>query len=173
GFTREMFYDQTPEDEEEEEEEEIPGLYRYLTLWSQGKINLNTADRPVVRALFDSRDDDLAERLLEWRDQEAEEQPEDADPDDEPAKNALESIDDLKKIDGFDQAALTRNRLTADTVAFSGSRFSIHLLAESTDGLRRQERYVIDRNPVGFRTLLAEERNDPLPREDEEEDEEE
>ena len=48
GFTREMFYDLKPE---EEDEEPIPGLYRYLTLWSAGPVNLNTAEYPVLASV--------------------------------------------------------------------------------------------------------------------------
>ena len=166
GFTRELFYDQSPEDEDDDE---VPGLCRHLTLWSAGRINLNTADAPVIRALFDPRDDDLAERLLEWREQEAEEQPEEIDPEADPAMNSFESLEDLKKIDGFDDAALTRNRLNADTLTVLSTVFSVHLVAESGDGLRRQERYVLERNARGFRTLMAEERNDPVPQGEEEE----
>ena len=99
----------------------------------------------------------------------AEDQPEEIDPEADPAMNSFESLEDLKKIDGFDDAALTRNRLNADTLTVLSTVFSVHLVAESGDGLRRQERYVLERNARGFRTLMAEERNDPVPQGEEEE----
>ncbi len=161
GFTRDLFYDlKTGEDEEEVEV--APGLYRYLTLWSEGPVNLNTAEKPVVYALFREKDRDLADRFLEWREQEAEEQEDrPADPEAEPKKNALKSLADLQKIDGFSAEVLQRNELDASTVTFSSQRFSIFLTGTSSDGLRREERHVLERRPKGFITLLAEERNDP------------
>lgn len=168
GFTREMFYDLEPP---EEDDEVIPGLYRYLTLWSDRKINVNTAELPVLRALFRETDDDLAHRLLEWRDMEAEEQPQDAGLDDDPVMNHAESTGDLAQIDGFDQEAIQRNNLAATTI-FAGNHFSITLIGEGTAGFRRQERYIVERNAEGSVVILAEERNDPQPeldRDDEEE----
>ena len=157
GFTREMFYDMKPE---EKGDEPIPGLYRYLTLWSDGRVNMNTAESPVVRALFREQDDDLAQNFVAWREEEAEEQPENADPDDEPVKNSLKSVQDLAQIDGFDAEAIQRNNLAA-TVIFNGNHFSVNMVGESPDGFRRQERWILLRNPAGCTTLLAEERNDP------------
>ncbi|MEN8151678.1 MAG: hypothetical protein ABFS86_17815 [Planctomycetota bacterium] len=169
GFDREMFYDQKPE---EDGDPEIPGLYRYLTLWSEGPVNLNTADAILVKALFREEDERVAEDFLAWRDEEAEEQDEDLGLDEDPATNTLKSIGDLKNVDGIDQAVVNRNRLgTTGTV--SSSRFSIHLEGEDENGLRRQERWVLLRNPKGFRTLLMESRNDPVVETDEDEEEEE
>lgn len=165
GFTREMFYDQKPE---REGGEVLPGLYRYLTLWSDGRINPNTADPIVVRALFSERDDDLADALLEWREQDAEEQPENADVDEEPVKNVLKSVADLAQIDGFDTEAIQRNNLGA-TLAFSGNRFSVDIVGEATDGFRHQERWILERNAEGVTTVLTEERTDPVPETEEEE----
>jgi len=165
GLAREMFFDQKPE---EDGDPEIPGLYRYLTLWSEGPVNLNTADAVVVKALFREEDERLADDFLAWRDEEAEEQDPNLGLDDEPAKNSLKSIGDLNNIDGFDNTVLQRNRL-GSTAAVSSSFFSIHLEGEDENGLRRQERWVLLRNAVGFRTLLMESRNDPVVATDEEE----
>jgi len=157
GFNRDMFYDLQPEDEDGEE---IPGLYRYLTLWSQGPVNLNTADAVVIKALF--RDDDrrIAEDFLAWREEEADEQDENLGLDDEPKKNVLKALADLQNVEGIDQSVVARNRLAA-TATVSGNRFSVHLEGEDSNGLRRQERWILERNPVGFKTLLFEMRNDP------------
>ena len=53
-----------------------------------------------------------------------------------------------------------------------GNTFSVHLEGSSSDGLRRQERWVLRRNPGGFTTLLYEERNDPVHEDEDEEDDE-
>ena len=158
GITREMFYDVKPEDDDGEE---IPGLYRYLTLWSAGPINMNTADEVVIKALFSDDDDRVAEDFIAWREEEAEEQDESLSLDDEPAKNHLSSLADLQKIDGIDSTVITRNRL-AQTATVNSNIFSIHLQGEDENGLRRQERWVLERNPVGFKTRLFEMRNDPV-----------
>ncbi len=173
GFTRDILYDLTLEEEEAEEGQDTtaPGLIRYLTLWSDGPVNLNTAEKPMVRAMFESSDVELADRLIEWRNAEEEEEagttPQ-APPRDEdiPKKNALASLQDFQKIDGFDAAALQRNKLNDSTVGFRSRRFSIRFTGESQDGLVRQERWVLERNTEGFLTLLYEERTDPVRKED-------
>ena len=159
GFNRELLFDLAPD---EEGEEPPPGLLRYLTLWSAGPVNLNTAEMPMVHALFQESDRDLADRLLDWRMEVAEEQDPDLPSDAEEKKNAITSAADLSKIDGFDAEVLQRNKLTGVTVTGSSQVFSVHVFGESSDGMRRQERWVLHRNPAGFKTLLAEERNDPV-----------
>jgi type II secretory pathway component PulK len=158
GFTREMFFDQQPE---EEDKPAVPGLYHYLTLWSVGPVNLNTAEETMVYAMFEDQDRDLADRLIEWRQTAAEEQDENAPTDADPKNNALTGVQDLLQIDGFDAETVQRNLLTPITVTGSGDTFSIHLRAKATEGLSRQERWVVRRNAKGFTTILAEERNDP------------
>ena len=168
GFTREMFYDQPGEDEDDEP---IPGLYRYLTLWSEGPINVNTAALPMLYALFEPQDSDLADRIVEWRESQAEEQDENAPLDADPKNNAVHGPADLLDIDGFDTQAMQRNKLTTAIVTGSSDTFSILITAKAENGLKRQERWVIRRNPVGFTTLLAEQRTDPVfdgPEDDEE-----
>jgi type II secretory pathway component PulK len=159
GFTRDMFYDLPPD---HEGEEVIPGLYHYLTLWSDGRVNLNTADPAMVRAMFTDQDQDLAENFLAWREEDAEKQPENADPDADPKKNALKAAQDLANVDGFDAEAIQRNNLATTTV-FAGNVFSIDMIGEASGGLRRQQRWIIQRNSEGCKTLLTEERNDPVP----------
>jgi type II secretory pathway component PulK len=169
GFNREMFYDQPGE---EEGDPPIPGLYRYLTLWSEGPINVNTAEAPMLYALFESGDSDLADRIIEWRTSQAEEQDENAPVDAEPKNNAVTGMQDLLNIEGFDVEAVQRNKLSPAIVTGQSDTFSIHITAKASEGLTRQERWIIRRNPAGFTTLLAEQRTDPV-FEGSEEDEEE
>jgi type II secretory pathway component PulK len=165
GFTREILYDLAPE---EEGEEPVPGLLRYLTVWSAGPVNLNTAEPAVIYALFEAQDEVAAENLLAWREEEAEEQPENLHPDAEPKRNAIRTPQDLLTIDGFTAEVLQRSRITPETVTAASLRFSVHLIGESAEGIRRQERWVLERNAEGFTTLLYEERNDPTFGEEEE-----
>ncbi len=109
---------------------------------------------------------------MEWRQSEAEEQDENAPVDAEPKNNSLKGVQDLLNIEGFDVEALQRNKLTPAVVTGRGEVFSIHITARATEGLTRQERWIIRRNPLGFTTLLAEQRTDPT-FEGSEEDEEE
>ena len=88
GFTREILYDLAPP---EDETEPIPGLLRYLTVWSAGPVNLNTAEPAMVRALFSEEDEASADSFIEWRQEEAEEQPENLHPDADPKLNAIRS----------------------------------------------------------------------------------
>jgi hypothetical protein len=168
GVTPEIFFDQRPD--EGVEMTEIPGLCRYLTLWSAGQVNLNTADRAVVHALFTDADRDLADRLFEWREEESEDEADQPTSlDDDPMKNSLKSLGDLSKIEGFEAAVIQRNKLDGTTATVSGNSFSIHFISENEDGLRRQERWVLERNPAGVTTHLMEERNDPVYKDEEEE----
>ncbi len=159
GFTREMFYDQPGEDADDDA---IPGLYRYLTLWSEGPINVNTAELPLLYAIFASQDSDLADRIVEWRQAEAEKQNDKAPIDAEPKNNAVSTVQDLLEIEGFDVQAMQRNNLTQAIITGSSNTFSIHITAKASNCLTRQERWIIRRNPRGFTTLLAEQRTDPI-----------
>jgi general secretion pathway protein K len=57
GMTRELFYGT----------EESPGISRYLSTYGEGKININTADPLVLRALSDRITEELAEEMVVYR----------------------------------------------------------------------------------------------------------
>jgi general secretion pathway protein K len=64
-------------------------LLDYLTIYSDGKINVNTAPKEVLESLSESMDSTLAEAIVEYR------------------KEAnFESIDDLRKVPGMDDEVL-------------------------------------------------------------------
>jgi hypothetical protein len=132
---------------------------------------MNTAEMPVIHALFESSDRDLADRFINWRLEVAEEQDPNLPTDADEKKNAIANAGELTEIDGFDPEVLQRNTLTGATVTGQSQVFSVHVFGESSDGMRRQERWVIRRNPAGFTTILAEERNDPVHDGTEDEDE--
>jgi general secretion pathway protein K len=57
GMTRELFYGQR----------DSPGLARCLTVFGDGRININTAPKYVLRALAEEMTDDEVERLDKYR----------------------------------------------------------------------------------------------------------
>jgi general secretion pathway protein K len=57
GMTRELFYGTA----------ESPGLVRCLTVFGEGRININTAPPPVLLALAEEMRTDDVERLIEYR----------------------------------------------------------------------------------------------------------
>jgi general secretion pathway protein K len=57
GMTRELFYGT----------EESPGISHYVSIYGEGKININTANPLVLRALSDRIDEELAEEMVAFR----------------------------------------------------------------------------------------------------------
>jgi hypothetical protein len=184
--------------ETSEPPEVIPGLLRFVTVWSgdswaeekEGKaeaavadswrkVNLNTAERPVLETLFaESTDYLFAERIVEHRgtQQEGEGPAEGETPDlDEPLAEHqyFKNLEDLKKVDGIsDFLARDKAKWLEGYGAFRSGVFSIDILAEH-EGAYKQVRYVVRRHAEGFQTLLREERADPRFEAEEPEDEEE
>ncbi len=66
GITEDLLFDfLDPEDDTIV----IPGLLNFVTIWSSGLVNINTAPEEVLRALFDKDRRDEAESILEYRDE--------------------------------------------------------------------------------------------------------
>jgi general secretion pathway protein K len=77
------------------------GLFPYITLHSDGKININTASERVLKSLDDEIDDNLAMNILEYR-----------------KDKPFESTSDLKELPGV-TATLYARILSRITVASS------------------------------------------------------
>jgi hypothetical protein len=60
-------------DEVDEKGEVVPGLLRFLTIWTDMKVNINTAPLPVLRGLFRPEDRTSAETLYNHRTAQTEE----------------------------------------------------------------------------------------------------
>lgn len=168
----------------------IAGLGRYLTVHAEPvanaplRINVNTAPRPVLRALFDVRDADLADAIIEHRHEGA--------GDTEDAGSSTAAGDDevgyfqnkaqLSRVEGMADSLDAYPRLDyfADT---RSDVFSLRVIAtmvtgsleggadfddaEEDDGPRDitatfQYREVVQRLDQGFVTLFVERRQDPL-----------
>lgn len=166
-------------------EDVAPGLSRFLTVYGSGKVNLNTADKIVLRAYFPS-DEGIADRIIERREGKAED--EDApgsggtggsggsrdDPDEDPDEgNPFTEVNQVNQIDGVDAVLLQKDKvdLGADFDVRSNV-FSFRINAE-TQSTRREELYVLERVKSGatgaqqavfegFRHLLHQERTDAL-----------
>ncbi len=60
GVTEMLLYDfRHPDDDTEI----VPGLYNFITVWSSGRVNINTAEEVVLRALFDEAHRDKAHEI--------------------------------------------------------------------------------------------------------------
>lgn len=57
GITRELFYGTT----------ESPGISSFISIYGNGKININTASSMVIRSLSDEIDEDRAEEIIAYR----------------------------------------------------------------------------------------------------------
>jgi hypothetical protein len=173
---RQHLYDQFREQSEEElveaeSVEPIPGLWRFVTLTSDGPININTAPVEVLRCLFkDQLDWDLADAIIEYRTAQASSYDDDVDP--EAEFTPFKSVQDLTKVDGIDAEVLSKNGIDGASVTVASNTFSISIFA-TRENLTRQFRTVVRRHSKGFITLLHEERKDPRYEPEDEEDAEE
>jgi type II secretory pathway component PulK len=155
------------------------GLLRYVTLWSGSAwvgqaapeswlpININTASKPVLETLFYKSPGDFmfAQRIIDYRNSEKDDAAtasKGKSGTEDPLKTHqyFEKVEDLKKVDGIDDAVIQRNGLTAAAVTVQSSTFSLDFLAKM-DRAYKQVRYVVRRNNQGIQTLLREERADP------------
>ena len=163
------------------------GLLRYVTLWSGTAwvgqpapdswlpININLAEKPVLETLFYKNQADMifAERIIEFRASAKEgskEEPAGTTEVDDPlpVHQYFEKVEDIKKVDGLDDAVIQRNTLTAAAITVASDTFSLDFLAKR-DKSYKQVRYVLRRHNQGVTTLLREVRADPrLEGEDEE-----
>jgi len=60
GITKEIFYGT----------KDKPGISDFLTAYGAGKVNINTADPMVLNALSDQLDQDMVEKMIEYREDE-------------------------------------------------------------------------------------------------------
>ncbi len=166
----------------------VPGLWNYLTVHAESqanaplRINVNTCSKIVLRALFDERDADLADDIIEHRREGAD------DENDSAAESGGNGEDEtgyfrnkglLSRVESMPEALDEYPRLNffADT---RSDVFSIRIVATmvtgSVDGefdddddesgprdivASYQYREVVQRTDQGFVTLFVERRHDP------------
>ncbi len=158
-----LLHDQAKDDET------APGLHRFVTIYGDGKLNLNTADEVVVKAYF-PRNPELAERILERRDNPPEDEGSMSSEDDLSGGNPYTSVEQVNEVEGVTAPVLVENGvdLNADFTVKS-DYFSLRIVGEA-ESSRRDELFVIQRVPgaspeepvEGFRLLLRQERIDRL-----------
>ena len=152
-----------------EGEEVAPGLHRFLTVYGNGKVNINTAPKALLRAFFD-KDPELADRIIERRDGVGDEDAEPTEGTDEPSGNPFTDPNQILEVEGVDQPRLVANKVVpADDFDVRSNFFSVRIAAQKEQS-RREELFVVERVPGndpngpidGFRHLLCQERTDAL-----------
>jgi type II secretory pathway component PulK len=153
-----------------EDDEVVPGLHRFITIYGDGKLNLNTTSLEVLEAVF-GENPELGERIIQRR----EDPPEGEDDvvvDDEADApgNPYTDVNQVNEVEGVTQKVLEENGVDLGTdFDVRSSFFSMRIVGE-TQSTRRDELYVVERvagaspeEPIqGFRFLLRQERTDPL-----------
>ena len=172
-----------------DEPESYPGLIKYVTIWSVGvgldkadptkwpadgwdrarKINLNTAEKPVLETLFWRNPSEMTavDRIIEHRGTAKEGSSSGTGgSDDAPEQQQyFENVNDLSKVEGLEKKVIDDNKLNEYLVVQSRV-FSINLHA-AMETASKQVRYVVFRHDKGFQTILREERADPQFKKDE------
>ena len=92
---------------------ERKGLEGYVTVWSDGKINVNMAPSNVLE-LLDNIDRTIAEDIIETR-----------------AETPFESIEDLAKVGSFPQQALPK---LMNLISFTSTFFRVNIDAATMEG---------------------------------------
>ena len=155
-----------------EGEATAPGLHRYITIYGNGKLNLNTADKVVLQAFFPN-DEDVADAIIERRDGSGEEDDEvsfSEEEDDGLGGNPFTDPNQVNEVEGVTQPVLLANKvIPADDFVVRTNFFGIRISAQR-DASRREELFIVERVPgqdpngeiEGFRHRLCQERTDPL-----------
>jgi type II secretory pathway component PulK len=123
-------------DEVDEQGNIVPGLLRYLTIWSDMKINVNTAQLPVLRGLFRPEDRIRADDILNHRNAQTEEKEKKKkgiegrleektkgkeEEEDKSGGAIFEKVQDVQKIEGFSPRVFNeaQNFMTVNSRTFS------------------------------------------------------
>jgi general secretion pathway protein K len=80
-------------------------LLDYVTIYSDGRININTAPKEVIQSLAENMDSALATAIVDYR-----------------KEAKFESLEDLKKVPGMDDEILAE---MSEWITFKSSSFSI------------------------------------------------
>ncbi|MBN2492413.1 MAG: general secretion pathway protein GspK [Planctomycetes bacterium] len=143
--------------------EKLAGLERFVTIWSDGKTNVNTADRVVLQCFFPQHERDKAERILEAREavSDPERNPELLKPPTLGQQKqerfiGIQSLDDLVKADAISNK--DKERLSA-FLGTASQVFSVFVTARKQRIVQRH-RLVIRRDKTALVTLLSEGRTD-------------
>lgn len=156
--------------------ETLPSLGEFVTVYGDGKINLNTAHIQVLRAMFkeEAGQRDAANSLLHGRggflntdeDQErrqeeqdertrAEEEGRELD-EDEDTESVYKNLNDVRQVEGIDDAMLRRNDVDIGRDFTVRSNFFFVIVTAQRENFMRQRRMVFERHNRGCVTWLTE-----------------
>jgi hypothetical protein len=158
----------------------LPSLAEFVTVYGDGKVNVNTTPIQVLRAMFKEeagqRDaansifhgrggylntDEDQERRLE--DQEERERAEEEGRElEEDTESVYRSLDDVRKVEGVDDAMLRRNDVDIGRDFTVRSTFFTVIVTAQRDNFMRQHRVVLERHNRGCVTWLSEVRSADL-----------
>ncbi len=167
GIEPSLMWDQIDEDGEKI----IPGLWRYLTIWSDLQININTADVAALTGLFEQQEAFLAEEIVAYREEAGEEKERTEgrysetgsfsgeDKTEDPTGGApFTQISEIKeKVQGIIPATYDK---ISPFITVQSTVFSIIVTAEIGQH-RTSKMWVVNRSPNGFRILLERPVNRP------------
>ncbi len=152
----------------------LPSLEEFVTIYGDGKINVNTAHIQVLRAMFkeDAGQRDGANNLLHGRggflntdedqerrteEQEERERAEEEGREvDEDTESAYKSLNDVSRVEGLDDAMLRRNDVQIARDFTVRSNFFSVIVTARRDNFMRQHRLVLERHNRGCLTWLTE-----------------
>ena len=166
GWEKKFLFDLREEEteieaQEAEEPEPLPGLFRFLTIYGDGKINVNTAPKEVLMVLFRTESDPsrVADEIIAYRQAPEESETPSTMGEDAPLFADLKAVSDLTKVPGIEASTLTKNGVDGETATVRSDFFSVHVYA-TRDEYTLQTRTVLHRHPLGFITKLSETRRD-------------
>lgn len=124
------------------EDEEKPGIVDLVTLYSRGKVNVNTAGKEVL-ATLPKVSDDLAQKIVDARGG------------GESGGSPFKKIDDLKKVQGVGGTDEKKTdevwHAIKDRIVVRSDRFRVQVRVRSKDGIERLVEVVLARtNQKGY-----------------------
>jgi type II secretory pathway component PulK len=152
----------------------LPSLGEFVTVYGDGKINLNTARIQVLRAMFkeEAGQRDAANNLLHGRggflntDEDQEQRAEEAEEREraeeegreveEDTESVYKSLNDARKVEGVDDAMLRRNDVDIGRDFTVRSSFFTVIVTAQRQNFMRQRRMVFERHNRGCVTWLTE-----------------
>jgi type II secretory pathway component PulK len=158
--------DKTLFDEIDEKGDMVPGLLRYLTIWTDLKVNINTAPLPVLRGLFRPEDRNSAETIYNHRNAQTdekekkkqstearlEEQTKGKEDEDRTGGAIFEKVSDIQKIEGIAARTFTE---ASGMMAVASKTFSVWATAE-LGPMSRTRHWVLRREGARIVMFLAE-----------------
>jgi hypothetical protein len=152
----------------------LPSLGEFVTVYGDGKINLNTARIQALRAMFkeEAGQRDGANNLFHGRggflntDEDQERRREEQEERDlaeeegreleEDTESVYKSLNDVRRVEGLDDAMLRRNDVEIGRDFTVRSNFFTVIVTARRDNFMRQHRVVLERHNRGCVTWLSE-----------------